>query len=180
MKKYLKHGIFYFINRIIPILPSQRIRILLLKFNGLKIGKNSVLYTYQEIRATSKIKIGNNTIIGFRSTLDGRGTIIIGNNVNISSEVAIYTNQHIPNDDFFKIESKSVIINDNVWISNRVILLPGVTIGEGAVIAAGSVVTKDIPRYEMHGGIPAKFIKKRTVNVKYLLNKNGENYVHFV
>ena len=58
-------------------------------------------------------------------------------------------------------EEKPVYIGDDVWIGDRVIILPGVHVGDGCVIAAGSVVTKDVPRYTVVGGVPAKVIRER-------------------
>ena len=54
-----------------------------------------------------------------------------------------------------------VAIEDDVWLGTHVVVLPGVTIGKGAIVAAGAVVNKDIPAYEIWGGVPAKFIKER-------------------
>ena len=59
------------------------------------------------------------------------------------------------------VEEKPVYIGDDVWIGDRVIILPGVHVGDGCVIAAGSVVTKDVPRYTVVGGVPAKVIRER-------------------
>lgn len=171
-KQFFRSCLFYSINRILNKIPLQFIRNLLLQTLGIKIGKNTVLYSWQEIRKPSKIKIGNNSIIGFKSTIDGRKGVIIGNNVNISSEVMIWSLQHNYNSSDFEGSGGTVIINDYSWISARAIILPNVTIGEGAVIAAGAVVTKDIPPYTVVGGIPARMIGKRERNLNYQLGKN--------
>ena len=63
---------------------------------------------------------------------------------------------------------KPVIIGDDVWIGGRVIILPGVTIGNGAIVGAGAVVTRDVPEYAIVGGVPAKVIKMRTQNSAHL------------
>ena len=67
----------------------------------------------------------------------------------------------------FKYEDFTTIIEDYVWIGTRAIILPGVRIGKGAVIGAGSVVTKDVGEYEFVAGNPAKFIKRRNKNLEY-------------
>jgi len=99
--------------------------------------------------------------------LDGRSNIIIGNNVDISSETNIFTWEHDIESPIFDSKGAPVIIGDWVYVGTRSTILPGVTIGEGAVVAAGAVVTKDVEPWTMVGGVPAKFIKKRPI-VKYI------------
>ena len=102
--------------------------------------------------------------------LDGRGgKIIIGNNVDIAREVNIWTLEHDPNDDYHKTKGGDVIIEDYVWIASRATILPNVKIGRGAVIASGSIVTKDVPPMNIVAGIPAKIIGKRKSSLKYNL-----------
>ena len=115
------------------------------------------------------IIIGEDTIIGEKATLDGRGKIIIGNHVDIASEVMIYTSQHDINSPQFAPISKPVKIEDYVFIGPRAILLPGVTIGEGAVVGAGAVVTKDVASYFVVGGVPAKAIGNRNLKKPHYL-----------
>ena len=79
--------------------------------------------------------------------LDARRGLTLGNNVNLSSNVSIYTEQHDHRDPYFRCthpETKAVKIEDRVWLGSNVVVLPGVTIGEGAVCCAGCVVTKDV------------------------------------
>jgi len=78
--------------------------------------------------------------------------------------------QHNVNDPDFRGESAPVIIGDYAWISCRTVLLPGVRIGEGAVVAAGAVVTKDVEPYAIVGGVPAKNIGERSQGLRYRLN----------
>lgn len=95
------------------------------------------------------------------------GEIIIGNYVMMGPECVIYTSGHkFDRTDITIMEQgstppKSVVIGDDVWIGRRVIIMPGVTIGNGCVIGAGAVVTKSIPDYSVAAGVPAKIIKKR-------------------
>ena len=70
--------------------------------------------------------------------------------------------------------SKDVVIEENVWLGNRVIILPGVTVGEGAIIQAGSVVVKDIPKYAIAGGHPAKVFKYRDIDHYEKLKREGK------
>ena len=94
--------------------------------------------------------------------------LYIGENVNISSDVKFYTLQHDYNSSDFKAVGAQVIVEDYVWVSVRAIILPGVTIGKGAVIAAGAVVTKDVEPYSIMGGIPAKKIGERNKELNYV------------
>lgn len=112
-----------------------------------------------------RLYIGDNSGVGINALLDGE--VHIGNNVMMGPEVIVYTQNHkfddlsIPmNQQGFQ-EEKKVEIGNDVWIGARVIILPGVKIGDGVVIGAGSVVTKDVPDYAVVGGNPAKLLKMR-------------------
>jgi maltose O-acetyltransferase len=107
--------------------------------------------------------IGEDTIIGDRAFLDGRDKLSIGNHVDIASEVMIYNSEHDLEDPKFEAKNVSVEIKDYVFIGPRAIILPGVTIGKGAVVAAGAVVTKDVKDSEIVGGVPAKMIGERDI-----------------
>ncbi len=119
------------------------------------------------------LKIDSCTSIGDHCFLDYRKSIIIGKNVNISSQVIILTGDHDPQDKHFKYRGRSVIIEDYVWLSTRSMILPGVTIGKGAVVAAGAVVTKDVPPYTIVGGVPARKIGDRNRDLDYNVNFKG-------
>lgn len=103
------------------------------------------------------------------SKLDGRNGIFIGKNVNLSTGVWIWTEQHDINDPHFYSNETggAVIVQDRVWISSRVTVLPKTKIYEGAVVAAGAVVTKNCEAYTIYGGIPAKKIGERSKKLFY-------------
>ena len=156
---------------IIAYIPSHLFRNFLYKnIFHMDIGKNVVIYYGAEIRAPWNIHIGEGTVIGDKAILDGRSGIKIGKNVNFSTGVWIWTNQHKVNDISFGIEGKPVIIEDRVWLSNRTIILPGVTVGEGAVVAAGAVVTKSVEPFVIAGGVPARKIGEREKQIGYLFH----------
>jgi len=151
-------------------LPTHTLRgILYRRLYGLVIPRSSVLYGGAEIRAPDRLKIGAHSIIGHRAILDARRGIEIGCNVNLSTGVWIWTEQHDPQDPDFGIVGGGVVIEDYAWISCRTVILPGVTIGEGAVLAAGAVVTKDVPPWAIVGGVPATVIGQRTRDMRYTL-----------
>ena len=94
----------------------------------------------------TNIVIGKDSIIGEWAVLDGRAPLIIGSHVDIASNVMIYNAEHdIHSKDFSKAHMDKVTIEDYVFIGPRAIILPGVTIGRGGVVAAGAVVTRDVP-----------------------------------
>ena len=159
-------------------LPSQALRKALMSLLGARIGRNVRLYYGCEIRGPRNLTIGDGTIIGWKSVLDARGGLHIGSNVNLSSEVAIWTAQHDPQSVTFEVLKAPVYIHDNVWLSFRSVILPGVTIGEGSVVAACAVVTKNVPAYSIVAGVPAKIIGKRTAKITYQLKEL--NYLRFL
>lgn len=160
----------YCFNHLINRLPSHRLRLLFYR-RVFKIGTGTSFLMHVVIRYPGNVSIGRHSTINYDCVLDGRGAeIIIGNNVNIASEVMIWTQEHDPDSPTHQTISKPVVIGDYAWIASRAIILPGVTIGEGAVVAAGAVVTKDVPPYAIVGGNPAKFIRERSKDLRYELN----------
>ena len=168
--KHLPSDFILLCLTIVGKIPIHFIRKFFYKMFGIKIGKQTSFHWRARFFHPSGIKIGNNTCIGSDSFLDGRRKIFIGDNVNLSSEVSIWTEQHDYNDPNFSTIGGMVKIEDYVWISHRAIILPNVTIGKGAVVAAGAVVSKDVKPYEVVGGIPAKFIAKRNKDLRYNLD----------
>jgi len=103
--------------------------------------------------------------------MDGRRyEIHIGNDVSIGPEAGILTLGHDPQSPDFADKGGDVIIGDKVWICYRAIILPGVRVGEGAVVAAGAVVTRNVEPYTIVAGSPAKVIGLRTADLRYTCN----------
>lgn len=102
------------------------------------------------------VSFGSFSRINRRCTLDVRGGLSIGTSVSVSPEVAILTASHDMNDPQFRLLHGRVVIEDYAWIGSRAMILPNVTVGRGAVIAAGSVVTRDVPPMTVVAGVPAK------------------------
>ena len=117
---------------------------------------------------TPELEIGNNSGIGIDCEV--YGPVTIGDNVMMGPEVVIYTSGHkhdrvdIPMMEQGSSETQSVIIGNDVWIGRRAIIMPGVTIGDGVIIGAGAVVTKNIEPYVVAVGVPAKAVKNRLGN----------------
>lgn len=114
------------------------------------------------IRQPGGIRIGVNSNVNPDCLIDSRGgEVNIGAHCDISPEVNIWTLQHDFRDADFGTSGGPVVIGDYVWIGNRAIVLPGVELGEGCVVAAGAVVTKSVAPYTVVGGVPAKPIAER-------------------
>ena len=160
-------GIQFLFLKLLAHFPSQFARHFVLRFLGVQIDRTAILYGGFEIRSPRKLKIGAGSCIGHRATLDARGGLTIGKNVNLSSEVMIWTAQHDWCDPKFGTLFSPVTIGDYAWLGPRCIILPGVTVGEGAVIAAGAVVTKNVEPYAMVGGVPAQKIADRPKGLNY-------------
>lgn len=139
-----------------------------------KIVTNSARSYGLDLRVNGKSKVTKNTILGNNVNFNGmivtgRGDVTIGDNFHSGEDCLMITQIHnydtgkaIPYDDTYLI--KDIKIEDNVWLGSRVIILGGVTIGEGAIIQAGSVVVNDIPKYAIAGGHPAKVFKYRNID----------------
>jgi maltose O-acetyltransferase len=150
-------------------IPSHHIRRFFYRLFGMQIGSGSTLHMMGRIYDPRHITIGRDTIIGERFSLDGRkqlhnsaGGLEIGDHVDIASEVMIWTSQHDITDQKFAAIEQKVTIEDYVFIGPRAIILPGVTIGKGAIVAAAAVVTKDVAPLSVVAGVPAQEISKRS------------------
>lgn len=142
-------------------IPSHTIRRLIYRASGIKMGKGSVIHMWANFFQPKNIRVGEDTIIGDHCFLDGRALLKIGNHVDIASGVLIYNSEHDINSDDFKAIEEPVEIGDFAFIGPRAIILPGVKIGRGAVVAAGAVVTKDVEDFAVVGGVPARKISER-------------------
>ena len=157
----------YLVNCVLPHIPFWCIRRRILCNEGLRIGKNSFIMKdvyFQDVRQCS---IGDYSHINRGCLIDARGYVTIGNNVSISHNVSIVTGGHNPQSAFFEGRFKPITIENYVWVGVGAIILQGVRIGEGAVVCAGAVVTKDVGEYEIVAGVPAKKIGIRTNNLDY-------------
>ncbi len=149
--------------------PSHRVRNFFYRRSGMSLHPTSSIHWRAEFYALEGISIGPHCTIGDSAFLDGRSGLTIGASVNLGSHVTIYTRQHdVDSADFAEVGAP-VSIEDHAWVSSHSIVLPGVTIGEGAVVAAGSVVTKDVAPFTLVGGNPAHHIRARSRDLRYTL-----------
>ncbi|KKR81612.1 MAG: Acetyltransferase [Candidatus Daviesbacteria bacterium GW2011_GWA1_41_61] len=147
--------------RLVGIIPIYTIRWFFYRLAGVKIGKKSHLHIGTQFFNPAGVEIGEGTIVGQNAFLDGRERLKIGNYTDIASEVMIYNSEHDINTEDFQPINAPVEIGDYVFIGPKSIILPGVKVGFGAIIAAGAVVTKDVPDFAIVGGVPAKVIGER-------------------
>lgn len=177
---YYKSFVSYYLYRL-SFIASHHIRnFVYRKICNLKMAENSVIYFGTEMRDPDNIVIGRGSVIGDQSILDGRNGIIIGDNVVLASNVRIWTEQHDHRDPWFRCETqehRSVVIDDRAWIGSHTIILHSVHIGEGAVVAAGAVVTHDVSPYTIVVGIPAKKVGERNRNLKYILDGTHRHFL---
>lgn len=160
------------LNKLAYEMPIHYIRKLFYRLGGMKIGKNSYIHMWSRVYNTAGIEIGEGTIIGDHAFLDGRAPLIIGNHVDIASDVMIYNSEHDIHSEGFDPVDGDVEIGDYAFIGPRAIILPGVKIGRGAVVAAGAVVTSNVKDFEIVGGVPAKTIgERKNKNPHYRLGR---------
>jgi len=133
-------------------------------YRRFRLGRKSVIESYCCINnAVGDVTIGDHTRVGIHCTVIG--PVCIGNHVNLAQGITVTALNHNFADSNRKIDeqgisTKPVVIGDDVWIGANAVILPGVTIGRHVVVAAGAVVTKDVPDYSLVAGVPAKEIKK--------------------
>lgn len=136
----------------------------ILRLAGAKIEENVRICSSTKILGNGHLTIGRNTWIGHQGLIISSSNIIIGSDVDIAPRIYIGTGTHIIDVHSNNIAgegiSKNVTIGNGSWIGANSTVLPGVTIGEKNIIAAGSVVTKSTENNNMYGGVPAKLIKK--------------------
>lgn len=149
------------LNCVSTLIPLHSIRNFIFRLYGVKIGNNSYIHMGVRFYFPKGVKIGRGTIIGDHCFLDGRAPLKIGDHTDIASQVLIYNSEHDVNSEGFDPREEEVEIGDYVFIGPRAIILPGVKIGKGAVVAAGAVVTSDVKDFEIVGGVPAKPIGER-------------------
>ncbi|MCT4326768.1 acyltransferase [Elizabethkingia anophelis] len=165
--------VIYFYNLVRRIFPETSffgIKNAILRLAGAKIGKNVRICSSVKILGNGKLIIGNNTWLGIESLIvvanDNKNPVTIvkiGSNVDIAPRTYIGTGTHVVDTSTPNIAgegiTKNIIIGDGCWICANAVILPGIEIQEKSIIAASSLVNKDVPANSLYAGIPAKFVK---------------------
>jgi acetyltransferase-like isoleucine patch superfamily enzyme len=154
----------YLTNHVIAALPSFVLRRLWYERvlgaqighgAGIHLGCHLWFYGPGQVRRGG-FTLGRHSRVNRDCRLDLRGSLRIGENVSISPEVTVLTASHGVDDPRFRVELRPVIVEDHVWIGTRAMIMPGVTLGRGCVVAAGAVVTRSVAPLTVVAGLPAK------------------------
>lgn len=157
-------------NRLITHIPYNPLRLWWLRRLGATLGEHVYLFGSSEVLAPKTLSIEGRCHIGRYCQIDARGGIRIGRDVVIASHCLLITADHDPDDPGFAGRLGSITVDDRAWIGSRAIILKGVTIGEGGVVAAGSTVTEDVAPWTIVAGVPAKPIKQRSKTQDYRID----------
>lgn len=167
----IKHKSKILLGRTVTI--GRNVEINALSEEGVKIGNNVTILSNTIIECTGVLRnigvgltIGNNVGISQNCFIQVRGRVKIGNDVIIGPGVSIFSENHNFTDSDLPVSAqgetrKGVIIEDGAWIGTRAIILDGVRVGKNSVVAAGSVVNRDVPQFALVGGVPARILKGR-------------------
>jgi acetyltransferase-like isoleucine patch superfamily enzyme len=166
-KPFFRAVTFYVYNSFVTHFPLYGMRHWYLRHVlGIPIGANASVHMGCFFTGRN-IRIGRDTVINRNTYLDGRGGLSIGSYVAISPESYIISLDHDPNSASFEAFPDPVRIEDYAWIGARAMVLPGVTLGKGCVVGAGSVVTRDVADFSIVAGVPSKVIGRRSGRMEY-------------
>ena len=148
-------------NTVVNKIPSRMLRRLYYRMLGAKLTAKSVIYRRVDVLKPSGLKMGKGSSIGWFCLADARGGIEIGDNVTVASYSKLVTGKHDIDNPLFPGRFEPIVIKDYAWVCTGSLIVSGVTIGKGAVVAAGAVVTKDVPDMAVVAGVPAKIVRYR-------------------
>jgi maltose O-acetyltransferase len=150
----------------LPVGIGNRLRAQLMRWCGLDIGAGTTVAGPITItggrRASSRLRIGRDCFINVGCMFDASERIEIGDGVALGQHVLMTTNSHTWGDPARRagaLEAQPIVVGNGAWIAARAVLLPGVTVGDGAIVSAGAVVTRPVPPHTMAGGVPARPIR---------------------
>jgi len=156
----LKRVVWALVNRFLFPFVGNFGRIALLRMFGAKIGA-SVVYGSVKIYAPWNLVIGDFSCVGPRVEIYSKAIVTIGDHSVVSQDAYICTASHDTSSPVMASKVGAVHVSNSCWVASRAVLLPNVSLGEGAVVGCAAVVTKDVAAWTIVGGNPAKFIKKR-------------------
>lgn len=168
--KQLLSELFHLFTDFIMHLPLALIRNLYAKLILKSFGNGSSIARHVHLVSPWNISIGKNVVINRNVTLDGRSGLIIDDNTDVGEYVSIWTLQHDIDDPHHSTKGDSTYIGDHCWLAPHTIVLPGVRVARGTVAATSSVITKSTNENVLVAGIPAKEIKARKNDLRYILD----------
>jgi maltose O-acetyltransferase len=162
----------YILNHVVNRIPLVAARMRAYAALGVQFEdiKTSNIALGTEVWAGARLTVGRGSTIGQRCYIDARAGVRVESDVSISREACVLTAEHEPDSPEFAAALAPVHLERRCWIAMRAIVLPGVRIGEGAVVAAGAVVRADVEPYTIVGGVPAKALGRRREPLSYELN----------
>lgn len=143
------------------LLPSSALRVWFLRRFGAQIASGVVVKPGVRVKYPWHLRIGKDSWLGEDCWIDNLVEVRIGSNVCISQGAYLCTGNHNWSDPAFGLIVDPIFLKDGSWVGAKAFIAPGVTLGECAVAAAGSVVNKNIPDFEVHAGNPAQFVRRR-------------------
>lgn len=145
------------------ITPTNKLRIAWLKLFGADLRWNHIIYPSAKIFAPWNLSITAGSVIGPRVDVYNKAPVSLGTGVVISQDAFLCTASHDVSSPTMALVTHPIVVEDNVWICARAIVLPGVTLHTASVVGAGAVATKDVDAWSIVGGNPAKYLKKRAL-----------------
>jgi putative colanic acid biosynthesis acetyltransferase WcaF len=156
-------------NKVVTHVPVRALRRWWLKLAGADLAPDVAIFCGAQVLNPGGLSIGRRGAIGWRTFLDARGGITMGNDVNVASDCHIITADHDVRSPHFEARYAPVLLEDFTSVGTRCMVLKGVTIGRGGVVAAGAVVNRNVPECTIVGGIPAKPIGTRPSDLLYTI-----------
>ena len=143
------------------LIPSSSLRVRLLRFFGAQIADGVVIKPGVRVKYPWRLTVGEDCWLGEDCWIDNLTSVELRNDVCISQGAYLCTGNHDWSDPHFGLMVEGILLNDGAWVGAKAMLAPGVELGECSVAAAGSIVNKSIPAFEVHAGNPAQFVRRR-------------------
>jgi acetyltransferase-like isoleucine patch superfamily enzyme len=161
----------YFLNHVVNRIPLAGARMRLYAALGVQFDdvSSTNISLGVDMWLGTRLTMGARSTIGQRCYIDARGGIRIDSNVSVAREAALLTATHIPDAPNFAGRVLPIHLHQRCWIGLRALVMPGVNIGEGAIVGAGALVTSDVDPYTIVSGVPAKVLRKRRGPMSYEL-----------
>ena len=147
-------------------IPSSSFRVRLLRIFGASVGDGAVIKPGVRVKYPWRLSMGSDCWLGEDCWIDNLAAVRLGSDVCISQGAYLCTGNHDWSDPAFGLRTEPITLGDGAWVGACALLAPGAGLEEGAVAAAGSVVTRTIPAWEVHGGNPAVFLRKRVLKTE--------------
>ncbi len=145
------------------VIPSSRFRAWLLRLFGARLGNAVVIKPGTRVKYPWLLSVGSHSWIGEDVWIDNLAPVTLGSNVCVSQGAYFCTGNHDWSDPAFGLMARPIALDDGSWVGARSVICPGVSLGEAAVAAAGSVVSRSIPPFEIHAGNPSAFLRVRSI-----------------